>query len=42
LADHAKEHWWALAEAARQAAEVMQDPTGKQAMLDIALRQIGG
>ena len=34
--DHTKEHWWALAQAARGVAELMQDPIGRQAMLDIA------
>ena len=36
MADHLQEDWRARAEAARGVAELMQDPIGKQAMLDIA------
>jgi hypothetical protein len=36
LSDHAKEHWRALAEAARRVAELMQDQIGRQTMLDTA------
>ena len=35
MAVHAKEDWWALAEAARRVAELLQDPIGKGAMLDV-------
>jgi hypothetical protein len=35
LAVHAKEDWWALAEAARRVAELLQGPIGKGAMLDV-------
>ena len=36
MADHLQEDWRARAEAARGVAELMQDPIGKQAMLDVA------
>jgi hypothetical protein len=36
MADRTPEYWRCKAEAARQAAALMEDPLGKQAMLDIA------